>query len=392
VTPQRGVAATVLPSQRALFDIPDDITYLNCANMSPQLQAVTDAGARAVRAKSSPWTYRATDWFDSAESLRALVGRLVNGDADGIALVPSTSYGLAVAAANVVVHAGQSILVLDREFPSNFYTWRELARRTGAELRVVVRDAGESWTDALLAAIDDDVAVVATPNCHWTDGSLIDLERVARATRAVGAAFVVDASQSLGAYPLDVQRIRPDFLVAVGYKWLLGPYGLGYLYAAPEWRDRGVAIEQSWMTRAGAEDFARLVEYTDGIRPGARRFDMGEFSNFVLAPMAAAAVTQLLEWGVDNVRCSLAQLTSLLAREVGALGCTTEGDDERVSHMIGVKMPGGLPAGIADALAAARVFVSVRGDSIRVAPHLYNDADDIHRFMSVLRDAMSAQR
>jgi selenocysteine lyase/cysteine desulfurase len=381
-------AGIVLPSQRALFEIPEGLTYLNCASMSPQMKSATAAGLDSVRAKAAPWTLTAADWFSGAERLRALFARVVNANADAIALVPSVSYGMAVAAANLPVRAGQTIVVIDREFPSNVYVWRQLAGACGAHVRTVAREPGATWTDAVLAAIDDGVAIVATPNCHWTDGSFIDLVRVAPAVRAVGAALVVDASQSLGAHPLDVALVQPDFLVTVGYKWLMGPYGLGYLYAAPRWSERGVPIEQSWMSRAGAEDFARLVDYSGEYRTGARRFDMGEFSQFVLAPMAEIALGQILEWGVEDVRCTLDQLTSVLAREVEAFGCVVPRAGERVAHMLGVQLPGGLPQGLASTLAAAKVYVSVRGDSIRVAPHLYNDANDVARFVSVLRAAL----
>ncbi|MEO8562192.1 MAG: aminotransferase class V-fold PLP-dependent enzyme [bacterium] len=383
-------APQLIASQRALFEIPEDVTYLNCASMSPQLRTVTAAGLAAVQTKASPWKLTAHDWFAGAEPLRALFGQIVNAEPDAIAIVPAASYGLAVAAANVPVRAGQSLLVLDREFPSSYYTWRELATRTGATLRVVSREPGASWTDALLAAIDDDVAVVATPNCHWTDGRLIDLERIAPRVRAVGAALVVDASQSLGAYPFDVQVVQPDFLVTVGYKWLMGPYSLGYLYVAPRWRTSGTPIEQSWITRAGAEDFARLVDYADDFRDGARRFDMGEFSQFVLMPMASAALAQILAWGVHDIALSLDGLTSLLASEVRVLGCDVPPDAERVRHMLGVEIPGGVPAGLAERLASSRVYVSVRGDSIRVAPHLYNDARDIGRFVALLRASLAS--
>jgi selenocysteine lyase/cysteine desulfurase len=386
-----AVARSAPASQRALFEIPDDVTYLNCASMSPQLRSVTQAGLDAVRAKASPWHLRASDWFTGAEPLRALFARVIGADANSIALVPSASYGLAVAAANVPLRAGQTIVVLDREFPSSTYTWRELAERRGASVLTVTREAGESWTDALLAALaTGDVALVATPVCHWTDGTLVDLERLAPAVRAAGAALVIDASQAAGAHPIDVGTIRPDFLVAVGYKWLMGPYSLGYLYVAPRWQESGTPIEQSWMVRAGAEDFARLVDYADDFRDGARRFDMGEFSQFVLAPMATTALTQVLEWTVPYVHDRLAELTSLIAREAETLGCSVAPESERVSHMLGLQLPGGPPNGLTERLAAARVFVSVRGASIRVAPHLYNDGRDVMRFVDVLRDALRA--
>ena len=386
------VSEPVLASQRALFEIPDDVTYLNCASMSPQLRSVTEAGIDAVRAKASPWHLRPADWFVHAEPLRALFGRVVGAGAESIALVPSASYGFAVAAANVSVRAGQAIVVLEREFPSSAYTWHEVAQRTGAHVVAVRRDAGASWTDAVLAALDGDVAVVAVPACHWTDGSLVDLERLAPTVRAAGAALVIDASQAAGAHPIDVASVQPDFLVAVGYKWLMGQYSLGYLYVAPKWCERGIPIEQSWMTRAGAEDFTRLVDYVDEFRPGARRFDMGEFSQFTLLPMSTAALTQVVEWGVDRISASIGVLTAQIARGATALGCEVPPESDRVRHMIGVKLPHGLPGGLTEQLAAERIHVSVRGDSIRVAPHLYNDARDVERFLDVLADALGARR
>ncbi len=375
----------MIESQRDLFDIPEGITYLNCANMAPQLRAVGSAGIGAVRARATPWTVAAPDWFSGAERLRDLFARVLNAEAEGIALVPSVSYGIATAAANVPVSRGQSILLLDREFPSNVYGWRELARERGAEVRTVRRESGSTWTEAVIAAMDPGTAVVAVANCHWTDGSLIDLVRVGAAARSVGAALVVDASQSLGAHPLDVSEVQPDFLVTVGYKWLMGPYGLGYLYVAPRWRETGVPIEHSWMTRAGCEDFTRLTDYTNAHRDGARRFDMGEFAQFVLTPMAIAALEQILAWGVGRTAATLATLTAQVARGAAEVGGSTLPAGQRVGHMVGVRLQGGLPDALAGALAAAKVYVSIRGDSIRVAPHLYNDGDDVDRLLTVLR-------
>lgn len=371
---------------RALFDIPEGVTYLNCAFMSPQLRSVAAAGRDAVRSEAAPWTIAPADWFSTSDRVRALAALVMGVDAGGIALVPSASYGIAVAAANVPVRHGQSIVVLDEQFPSNVYAWRELAKARDARIRTVRRDPGGTWTEALLDAIDEDTAVVAVPNCHWTDGSLVDLVRVGSAAHGVGAALVVDASQSMGALPLDMDAVRPDFLVSVGYKWLMGPYSVAYLYAAPKWRDAGVPLEYSWLTRAGSEDFAGLVDYTDEFRDGARRFDMGEFPLFVLAPMAIAGLEQVLEWGVENIQASLARLTRLVEEGVAGLACTALPAEDRVGHMIGIRFPGGLPPGIGQALSDARVYVGVRGDALRIAPHLYNDAADVGRLFDVLGD------
>src|SRR5882757_9414944 len=219
-----------------LFEIPAGVTYLNCSNMSPQLKSVTAAGLDAVRIKATPWTLTGANWFSSAEELRTLAGKVLGTGADSVALVPAVSYGMAIAAANVKINAGDSIILLAQAFPSNVFTWREAARKHNAKIVTVERQPSTGWTEAILLAITDRTAVVCVPRCHWMDGSVVDLDRIGARTRQVGAALVIDASQSLGAVPLDIGRIQPDFLISVGYKWLLGPYSLSYLYASPKWQ------------------------------------------------------------------------------------------------------------------------------------------------------------
>ena len=378
-------ALTRIEGARDLFEIPEGVTYLNCANMAPQLRSITQAGLRAVREKATPWKLSAAEWFSGAEELRLLAARVIGSDPDGVALVPSASYGIATAASNLPLSSGQTIVLLHQEFPSNVYGWREMAKKNHGRVVFVERRSGTSWTDALEEAINKNTGIVAIPQCHWTDGSRIDLEFIGERARAVGAALVIDASQSLGACPLDVGRVCPDFLVAVGYKWLLGPYGLGYLYVAPKWRNSGRPLEQSWLTRAGSEDFARLVDYTDEYRTGARRFDMGEFPQFVLTPMAIAALQQILSWSVNEIERALSALTRRVASLAREDGYEVLPDSDRCEHMIGIRPQNGIPGGLAPFLRQAGVFVSIRGDSIRVAPHVYNDATDVDRLFKILR-------
>ncbi len=372
----------IISSQSDLFELPADVTYLNCANMSPQMRSVTAAGFASVAAKITPWTI---DWFSDSETLRELAGKIVNSDADSIAIIPAASYGIAVAAANVKVEKGQNIVLLHEEFPSNYYIWEKLARAKDAQIRLVKRAENEAWTPAILNSIDEKTAVVSVPNCHWTDGSLIELEQVAEKGRSVGAALIIDASQSLGAYPFDVQKIKPDFLVSVGYKWLLCPYSIGFLYADEKWCAAGKPIEESWLTRAESENFATLVAYRSEYRTGARRFDVGEFPNFVLVPMAIAALRQILEWKVENIRQTLAVLTELIAEKADELGCRMLPANARINHLIGIKLPNGIPSGFAEQMLRNKIYVSLRGEAIRVAPYLYNDEADVEKFFDVLR-------
>ncbi len=382
---------TPIEAVRDLFEIPDGITYLNCASMAPQLRSVTEAGLRAVRTKALPWNLSGPEWFAGSEELRALAARVMGTDSDAVALVPAASYGIATAAANMPLLRGQTIVILHQQFPSNVYAWYELAKKNGGRVVVAQRETGMDWNEALMQAIDDNTAIVALPQCHWTDGSKVDLERVGQRARDVGAGLVIDASQSLGASPLNLERVQPDFLTAVGYKWLLGPYGLGYLYVAPKWRESGVPLEQSWIARAGSDDFSRLVDHTDAYRPGARRFDMGESPQFVLVPMAIAALQQVLAWGVERIQQTLGLLTERVAQLAAGISYAVLPPEQRSAHMIGIRHARGIPARLPQLLHDASVFVSVRGDSIRIAPYLYNDAGDIERLFAVLRKASGLQ-
>src|SRR5512132_1218799 len=326
-----------LPTQRELFDIPDEVAYFNCASLAPLLRASVEAGAAATARRARPWLTGGGDWFTEVEERRALFAELAGVDRGGVALVPATSYGLAVAAANLTARPGQRVLVLAEDYPSNRYTWQRFAGRTGASLVAAERHDGQSWAEAVLEELDERAAVVAVLATHWTDGGAVDLAAIAAKARAAGAALVVDASQALGAMPLDLDAIRPDYLVTVGYKWLLGPFALGYLYVAERHRE-GVPLEENWISRLGSEDFSALVNYQDRYQPGARRFDVGQRTHFETTPMAVAALRQLLDWGVPRVAATLGQITARIQHQVEALGLTlTSGN--RGPHMLGIRLP-----------------------------------------------------
>jgi len=374
----------ILPDQRSRFDIPENVAYLNCGYMSPLMHSVAEVGEAAVRVKQNPWKITPPDFFDLPNRGRELFAEIIGAGRDDIAVVPAVSYGIAVAALNTRVLAGQEILLLDEQFPSNVYPWREKAADTGGRVVTVPRPAaGEPWTPAVIDAIGERTAVVALPHCHWTDGSLIDLEAVGRAARRAGAALVIDATQSVGVMPFDIGAVRPDFLVAAAYKWLLGPYSLGFLYVAPQHRE-GRPLEHSWAGRKGAQDFARLVDYQDEFGPGVKRMDVGEATQFHLMPMAITAMEQILEWGVDNIALTLAGKTRDIAERARRLGLNTLPEGLRAGHYLGVGFPGGVPAGLLERLAAKKIYVSIRGDSMRVTPHLYNNEQDIERLFEAL--------
>ena len=247
---------------------------------------------------------------------------------------------------------------------------------------VTVGRPGEGdWSAAILEAIDGRTALVVTPHTHWACGTMIDVEAIGRRCRSVGAALVMDTTQSTGALPLDLAAVDPDYLVATSYKWLLGPYSLGFLYVAPR-HQLGQPIEEAWIVRRNAHDFRSLSDYEEDFAPGARRFDMGERANFALLPVAGAAIGQLLDWGVANVAETLGAATGAIEARLGERGVTAQ--PGRAPHFLSVRFPGGLPDGIEERLAAADVHVSLRGERMRITPHLYNDEADAERLFSAL--------
>lgn len=371
----------LIPCQRALFDIAEGTAYLDCAKMSPLSRAAIEAGRRGLERKAHPWDIRAEHFFDESERVRALFARLIGAAADDVAIVPSASYGLATAMANVPVAAGQKIVTLAEDFPSGILASRALAERAEARIVTVARPGEGDWTAAVLDAVDGGTALVVAPHTHWVCGTRIDVEAIARRCRSVGAALVLDTTQSTGALPLDLAAVDPDYLVATSYKWLLGPYSLGFLYVAPR-HQQGRPIEEAWIVRRNAEDFRRIADYETRFAAGARRFDMGERANFALLPVAAAAIGQLLDWGVDSISETLGAMTATIEARLSERDVS--GRTGRAPHFLSVRFPGGLPEGIEERLADADVHVSLRGEWMRITPHLYNDEADAERLFEAL--------
>jgi selenocysteine lyase/cysteine desulfurase len=368
---------------RAPFEVPEEITYLNTANLAPPLRSVRAAGEAALARRDQPWTISSDDWFSDVERLRGLFAQVIGADAEGVAMIPATSYGLAVAAANLSAEPGDRVLVLEEEYPSAVYTWRAFARRTGAQVQTVGREEGQSWTEAILEALDERTRVASLTNVRWTNGALIDLEPVCERVHELGASLVLDVSQSAGAMPLEVSRLRPDFLVSVGYKWLLGPLSLGYMYVDERHRD-GEPIEHNWILRAGSENFARLVDYTDELQPGSRRFDVGARTNFILTPMAIAALEQVLGWSVPEIERSLAAVTSAIEAGARERDLNVIAARDRGPHIIGIELPEARREAIVNELAARDVYAGLRSSWLRVAPHLHTTEEDLRRLFAAL--------
>jgi len=373
----------MIPNQRHLFDIPDDVAYLNTAYMSPLMHSVVSAMQAGVQTKVQPWTFKPDDFFSVSETARTLAARVFGTASHNVAMVNSVSYGIQTAANNLPLEASQEILVLDAQFPSNIYPWRDLAARQGGSVRTLSYPEDGTWTDAVLDAISQSTAIIATAHMHWANGEVLDLKAVRAAADKVGAALVLDLTQSLGALPFNADEIKPDFAVAASYKWMMGPYTSAFLYVDPKWQ-AGRPMEFNWMNRKGSQNFSKLTDYVDEYQPGALRYDMGEKANPALLGGVSAALTQVLDWGIDNIAESLRVKTDHLAAELTVIGLAPMGPEIRSPHYLGVAFPKAPPADILARLAAENIFVSIRGDFMRVTPHLFITDADMARFIDRL--------
>jgi selenocysteine lyase/cysteine desulfurase len=374
----------MLSNQRDMFDFPANVTYLNCAAHSPLLNSVRQAGLEGLDRKYHPWDMDITAPPAEAEHLRGLFARLIGAGADDVAIVSSTSYGIETAARNLQIAAGQRIVVIQDQFPSNVFSWRHLARSRGAELYFVDRPLDDDWTAAVLAELDETVAIAALPPCHWSDGSRLDLVAIGARCRELGIAYVIDGTQVIGAMPFDVSEVQPDFVACSAYKWLLCPYTLAFLYVAPHRQD-GTPLEFHRWNHAAPAAVASKMGYPEDYNAGARRYDMGEVNNFINLPMAVQALSQLIAWTPAAVQEYLLPLTEAVATGARKRGWTVPAGGRRVGHFIGMVPPTPLSADLVPRLMAEeKVHVSQRGQGVRISPHLYNDLDDIERLFQAL--------
>ena len=409
---------------RHLFSLPASPIYLSGASRSPLPRSVLTVGVRALRRKEeTPWSITSPGNENIEEQARVMWSKLLNtpGGANDLALAPSCSYAISVAA-NVLFSSGKIrpndvILVLSDQMSSNVYPWQHLAKRTGAKLHAVKLDdfSSSSWTEAVIVEMESGrVKVVAVPNVHWCDGALLNLERIGACCRSKGAMLVVDATQSLGAFPLDVQKVQPDFLAASSHKWLMGPYGVCLLYVAAQWQqhDCAVPLEHHEHNRFGADGDVCLemqddlvdvnganvsngggtTGYEERFKSGARKFDSGGRPNPVLLPMVVEGLRHVLAWNPEQVHISLSKMTNIIQIAAKELGLVTP--KEHAGHILGISALNDPEWSdrCSSYLKSKGIIIASRFGHLRVAPHVYNTPVEISTFCSVLKEFVEQQQ
>jgi len=384
---EANMLAYMLASQRDLFDVPRDICYLNAASWSPLPLRTLEAGRAAVGRKGTPWTLDASFANQQHERARAAAARMIDADPADIALIPSVSYGVATAAKLLTIARGTRVIVLENDHSSPVLEWQTRADAQGFVAETVRQPDDGDWTSVVLAAIERSgappVGLASISSVHWSDGGLLDVERIGIALRRQGARFLVDATHSAGVLTMDVRRLDPDFVIFPTYKWLLGPYGRAFIYVAKRHQD-GVPLEQ---TSFGRRDVRaeNKVYFTDiSYVRDARRFDMGERDHFISMEMAAIGMEMMAEWGAAAVVQRLSMLTERIAEGVCGIGVGVPDRRFRAPHIMSLGFKDGMPAGLVEGLATEGVHVAARLGRMRVSPHVYNDEADVDSFVAAL--------
>jgi selenocysteine lyase/cysteine desulfurase len=377
----------VAPIRDTEFGSLAGVTYLNSASTGPLPERTIRALERFNRMRGAPHLLPDPDLFALFEESRRLISRLINATPDEIALATNTSYGLNLAALALPLRKGDIVLVSDREFPANVYPWLHLRQR-GIEVELVPVTA-EGWPDEaylLDRLAEPRVKVLAVSLVQFSNGYAVDLAALSRATRETGTWLVVDAIQGLGHVPVDLQQTPVDILSCGGQKWLLSPWGTGFMYV------RAPLIEQltpplaGWTAFEGTDDYTQLTAYRTEFRGTARRFEtitlpFQDFAGFNeslglilaegperIAAHARACQEPVLDWA----RRRGVRVSSPEGRHGSAIVCVAP-PDAAAAHA---------------RLRAAKVFCSLREGSLRFSPHIFNTVDEMDRVVTILQDAM----
>ena len=372
------------------FQLPEGVVYLNTASFSPSFKSIEKAGIEAVKQKSRPDFYSASDLFDPVIELRQLFAKIIDvEDFNRVVTIPSASYGLATVANNITLKKGDEIILLESQFPSNVYIWKELANKYDAKIIAIKQPRNSSdWNSDLLSTISNQTAVVAIPQIHWANGIEFDLKTIRNKTKQHNALLIIDGSQSIGALPFSVKDIQPDALICAGYKWLFGPYGCAYAYYS-DYFDNGKPIEENWSIRLGSENLAGLTKYQTEYKPLAQRYAAGESASFIYVKMQIAALKEILRIKPEKLQDYCDSISKDALKQLNDIGFQSDLPEIRAKHLFGIKIPKTVELDkLKSEFQKANIHVSFRGDYIRISCHLFNTKEHFEKLVQTIKQSL----
>ena len=359
--------------------------FLNHASTGPQPRRTVDLLQEWAALRAEPWRITVDMQFGTLAKARERCARLIGARPSEIALMVNTSYGLNLAARALPFEPGDVVLTSDREYPSNIYPWLEMEVARGITLRRIPCDGVVPDEEAILAALDEPrVRGVVLSWVSFATGYRIDVERIGRACRERGIWFVLDAIQGVGAIPIDVRAANVDILSCGGQKWLLSPWGSGFVWLRPDLVETLRPIDVSWMATRSSDDFSRLTDYDFTYREDARRFEVITLPYQDFAGMNAS-LELFMELGLEAVYARVNALATRIVRwacDLDDVRLVTPADPAKRAGVIAVAPRD--PVGASERLTAAGVIHSLREGAIRLSPHFYNTEAEIDGALQLL--------
>ena len=369
----------------------EDVTYLNFAAHAAIPRVALDAVQTSVAAKIHPYIVDDHAFFSVAANLRQTLATLIGATPDEIALTNGAGSGAEIIAYALKWSVGDEVIIARGEFPMHYATWKPMEAREGIKVKIAIPQGQFLQSDDLIAAMTPRTRVVSVSHVRFDDASRLDVPSLAAACNKNGTLLVLDVSQSCGAIPIDVRSLGADFIVCAGYKYLLSPWGTGFLWTKKENLDWLRPGPYNWLSQEGLDNFARINFVNPSAAPNMSRWDAAEATslyNFNLTVMEAstrfvlnatpalvrdhtqALINYFFERLPEGYRVSSPQDAS----QRGASGCIEAGTRSDTESLY-------------QTLRYEGCVVALREGRIRVAPHLLNTTQDIDRLLAVMATA-----
>ncbi len=377
--------------QKNLFSLRPDIHYLNCAFKAPLLKSAEEVAIKALIRERNPADIFEKDFFEGSQKVKESFGELVNCNSLNVAIIPSASYGFSTLLKNTKTQPGKKALTIKDEFPSIYLSLKRWCQINKNELIVIAPDnhlerIGENWTEKILNNIDKETSIVMISSIHWMNGLKFDLKRIGEKCQQVGTTFVVDGTQSVGALDIDIQSCKIDALVCASYKCLLGPYSLSVAYISDKF-ENGIPLEESWLNRIHSVNMKNLTNYETTYQSHAGKYNVGETSNFILMPMLHEALKQINLWKPQSIQNYCKNLGQPLINYLQDSGVVFENKNYFSYHLFPLKLPNSINLDLLKHnLEKNNIYISLRGDYLRISLHLFNDSKDIEKLIAIIDD------
>lgn len=381
----------MLENQKHLFSLDKGVHYLNCAYKAPLLKSAENAAISSLIKQRNPAQILPKDYFEEAEEVRSLFGKIVNCKPSEVAIIPSTSYGFSSVLNNISCKRGQHAITIESEFPSDYFSIEAWCKKHNAPLKIIkankeLPQQGAEWNRNILESISDKTAVVILSSVHWMSGLRFDLKKIGEQCRKVGAKFIVDGTQSVGAMHMNVKEYQIDALVCASYKWLFGPYSVALAYIGETFND-GTPLEETWMNRINARDFGNLTDYNQTYTQDAGRYNVGQFSNLILMPMLIESLKQINLWTVDAIQAYCKKLAAPLINYLQNLGMPLEEEAYFSNHLFSLALPKTIDFdSFQEKINERNIIISIRKGNLRISINVFNTEEDIQQLIEVIED------